>query len=255
MTLPAAPPGWLLGVDISQAQGEVDVPALVEAGVAFALIKATDGINSVDKRWTANVERFNRASRPFAPYGVIEPYTLDKADAQADNFVRHVRDSGFCLPPALDFERSAEGIPARVLLEAAVRWLDVAEQALARRCLVYASPFFILDLARLAGPAGQPFLEQLGARPLWIADYRDGRPGLSPATSSPRVRPPWSGYAIWQVGPAGATLPGTHVPVDVDYAPGTLDELRALGCPGSKPQSTADPEALITPRDPRQPPE
>ena len=45
---------YTVGIDVSHYQGEVNWPAVAGAGVRFAFIKATDGIQDIDPRFAQN---------------------------------------------------------------------------------------------------------------------------------------------------------------------------------------------------------
>ena len=112
--IPRPPAGWIVGVDTSAAQGILDVPALMAAGVAFLIAKATDGERSVDARWTISAAAAVRHGLPLGAYGVYEPAGVAGARddagraarvrAQAQHFLDVTRDAGATLPPVLDFE-------------------------------------------------------------------------------------------------------------------------------------------------------
>lgn len=225
--LPSARDGWLLGVDTSQFQGVLDVPALAAAGVGFLVARATYGSSGwVDPRWTATAEACVAEELPFGGYGVLVP-NQDPA-AQARRWVAQVRDSGATIPGWCDFELAAHETAIAALLACAV-WCDEAEAGLGRRVFVYASPSFIEGLEQLAGKAAEPVLARLVPRPLVVADYGSGRRVLDPTKDSPRVPPPFPRVTVWQVGPFGETLPRTGTAVDIDWFQGTVDELVALG--------------------------
>ncbi len=207
------PVGWLLGVDTSAAQGFVDWPALVELGVSFAFIKATDGQHSVDHTWATN--SYTAVSVvPFGAYGVLEPNSA--ASAQAMHFASVVRDSGATLPPVLDFELS-KGPADTLALRSAVTWLDVVEQELGRQAIVYTGPSFFMDLVKHNGHADA---DKIAARPLWIAHY---------GVKAPLVPASWQDWTIWQASGDHAAKTPSGSPIDIDYYRGSIGDLQALG--------------------------
>lgn len=226
MTFPAPRPGWLLGIDTSVAQGRLDAAAIVAAGVDFAIHKATDGVHGIDPQWAMSAEASATAGLPFGAYGVLEPGS--DPVAQAANYLRNVRTFAPPLAPVLDFE-VAHGQTGAQALRAAVVWCREVEQALGRAPLVYTGPSFIETLERFASKAGEADVAILATYPLWIADYRH--------RAEPETPPPWSSWTIWQAGPAGATLPGGHGAVDVNWCRLCLPELLALGTTTPAPAS------------------
>ena len=229
MTLPSPPPGWLLGLDTSAAQGHLNVPAIVAAGVSALWARATDGLHDVDAVWrTGSTQRgCQDAGLPLGVYGVLEPYALSQVTAQAAHFCDASAGVDLALPPWLDFElaHNESGLAA---LTSAADWCDAVEQRLGRGVMVYTGPAFIETLERYAGHAADAVLARLAARPLVVAHYTGS------VDRPPIVPPPWSEWAVWQAsGDHAATMPGTRVPVDVDYFRGSLDDLLALGAPSS----------------------
>lgn len=236
---PFAPPfpGWITGVDVSQFQGKIDARALLSAGVSFAFVRASDGVYDVDARWNETSASCAREGLPFGAYGVLEPYGSSRAIAQADHFCRTVEGKLGTLPPVLDFElaNNLTGVDA---LRSAAIWCDRVEKKLGRRVIVYTAPAFFSTLARFAGKQGEPFVDALASRPLWIAHYtgRDTKPPIVPA--------PWSSWSIWQASgdrpragnvgsPNFRTVPWSKaIDLDVNFYRGTIDDLIALGTIG-----------------------
>jgi lysozyme len=232
VTLPALPPGWIAGVDLGRAQGDVDAEALAAAGVAFAFVRATDGLHDVDPELERTAAALTRVGIPWGPYGVHEPYAPEQAQGQAENFVARVRDLGAALPPALDFELG-RGRSAVDLLTSACAWCDVVEEELGRPPIVYCGPAFVLQLEALGGAPALALAARLAQRPLWVAHYTGS------LSKPPRVPAPWQDWAVWQVsGDGGVTLPGGRGWVDLDVYRGSVGELAALGARVSEPPAT-----------------
>ena len=230
MTLPAAPPGYLLGVDTSRAQGpHLDSDALQAAGVSFVIVKATDGYRDRghEPTWEAHGRATLDAGAVLGAYGVLEPYPSTEAAAQANHFCDVVQGTSAQLV-ALDFELG-KGRPASDLLRSARIWLDTVEARLGLRPLLYTMPMFWNALVKWANRDGDADAESIATHPLWLADYGSGARALDPMSDRPRVPFEWAepGCAIWQVGPHGATLPG-GVAVDVNYFEGDRSALLAL---------------------------
>lgn len=234
--IPVPPDGWLVGVDLSDNQGIVDGEALARAGVTFAWIKVSDGLHDGERHAAENARRLQGAGVLVGFYGVLEPYGLASVEGQALNFTRRVRETGIVpdLAPWCDFELAAKQTGAAALSSAAA-WCDLVEASTGRGPIVYTYPGFFSGLVRLAHGAADAALDKLARRPLAIAHYGHT------IGQGPTVPPPWSRWDIWQYSgdpaPAGqkprpwSTLPGTTIPVDVDFYRGDLDALRGLGGP------------------------
>ena len=232
--IPTPPEGWLVGVDLSDNQGQIDGEALAGAGVAFAWIKASDGLHDGQRHAAENARRLQGAGVLVGFYGVLEPYGVERVEGQVLNFCRRIRETGVTpdLAPWCDFELAA-GQTGLAALSSAAAWCDLAEAATGRGPILYTGPAFISQLERLAGHAADAALARLALRPLSVAHY-----GPSIA-HGPTVPAPWRDWALWQYSgdPAApgqkprpwSTLPGTTIPVDVDLFRGDLDALRTLG--------------------------
>ena len=81
----------LAGIDVSHFQGEVDWGAVAAAGVRFAFIKATEGLDDVDPRFAQNWQGSRAAGLLRGAYHFLHP-NLD-ARQQAAHFLvgRHAR--------------------------------------------------------------------------------------------------------------------------------------------------------------------
>lgn len=90
------------GIDISHHQGEIDWAKLPEQGVDFAFIKATEGGDFVDKKFSEN---WRAAGDAGIRRGAYHFFTLCRSgSAQADNFIATVPLDPAALPPVVDLE-------------------------------------------------------------------------------------------------------------------------------------------------------
>ena len=98
-------PGWkypVKGVDVSHHQGDVDWVALAAEDVAFAYIKATEGIDWVDDRFAVN---WRGAAETGILRGAYHFFTLcSPGHEQAEQMISVVPDATGMLPPAVDLE-------------------------------------------------------------------------------------------------------------------------------------------------------
>ena len=232
--IPVPPEGWIVGVDISDAQGLVDGAALAASGVSFAYLKVSDGRHDAQRHSVTNARAIIAAGIPVGFYGVLEPYGVEAVEAQVVNFCRRIEETGVTptLPPWCDFELAA-GLSGLAALEAAALWCEQVEQVVLARPMIYTGPAFFSLLAHYAGPPGVPVLARIKRFPLAVAHY--GRT----IARGPDVPAPWQDWTVWQYSgdPAGAgqkarpwsRLPGGRGAVDVDFFRGTIEDLRALG--------------------------
>lgn len=232
--IPVPPEGWIVGVDISDAQGLVDGEALAAAGVSFAYLKVSDGRHDAQRYAATNARAIIAAGIPVGFYGVLEPYGVEAVEAQVVNLCRRIEETGITptLPPWCDFELAAGQSGIAALTSAAI-WCELTEAATGRRPMIYTGPAFFALLAHYAGSAGVPVLARIARFPLAVAHY--GRT----IARGPDVPAPWQDWTVWQYSgdPAGAgqkarpwsKLPGSRGAVDVDFFRGTIEDLRALG--------------------------
>jgi GH25 family lysozyme M1 (1,4-beta-N-acetylmuramidase) len=236
--LPCPPDDYQLILDLSEYNGPlVDVDALLAAGVAALSLRASDGEHDVDKEYARSAALCVAHKVPVSPYAVVENYGRARAAGQARHFVDVVRDTGWTVVPAGDWELPVhpEELSQAQALEcigSARIWVETVAELLGVRPLVYCGMGFVDELARRAGAGAAPDLAALGREELWVADYGDGVHQLLPGEHSPRIPAPWKGRPVrfWQAGPALTALPwAPHGKVDIDYFHGTRAELLAVG--------------------------
>ncbi len=92
----------VIGADISEYQADVDMPVLMEQGIEFVYIKATEGSGHVDSRFADNWEN---AVECGLPAGAYHFFSFDSpGQMQADNYIKAVGDLEGKLIPAVDVE-------------------------------------------------------------------------------------------------------------------------------------------------------
>jgi lysozyme len=90
------------GIDVSHHQGPIAWQELAGQGVSFAYIKATEGGDYKDRRFSDN---WNSAKNAGIARGAYHFFTLCRAGAdQARNFIDSVPVEIDALPPAVDLE-------------------------------------------------------------------------------------------------------------------------------------------------------
>ena len=76
----------VIGADISEYQADVDMPVLMEQGIEFVYIKATEGSGHVDSRFADNWEN---AVECGLPAGAYHFFSFDSpGQMQADNYMQ-----------------------------------------------------------------------------------------------------------------------------------------------------------------------
>jgi len=194
----------LPGIDVSHFQGEVDWGAVAAAGVRFAFIKATEGLDDVDPRFARNWQQSGAAGLLRGAYHFLHP-NLD-ARQQAAHFLSVVTLDDDALPPALDVE-VRNGVGPATLSACIETWLGTVEAALGCKPVVYTDPSFWRDNVGA----------DLASYPLWLACY----------AATPEVPASWQRWTFWQHSQSGA-VNGIAGAVDLDTCRLSLQQLRQL---------------------------
>jgi lysozyme len=147
----------VIGVDVSNHQGEINWPVLARTDIAFAYIKATEGADFRDRRFQVNWDGAREAGLPRGAYHFFTQCRLGMD--QARNFIGLVPREHTALPPVLDVEHTGpcrSGLQVVNLVEEIATALNMLEAHYGRRPLLYVTSEF--DAAYLQGHfAGETF--------------------------------------------------------------------------------------------------
>lgn len=138
------------GIDVSKWNGDIDWRKVKASGVSFAFIKATEGKDRVDPKFSENWRGASAAGIAQAPYHFY--YFCSTADEQANWFISNVPKESSYLPPVLDVEWNGESKNCRYRpsKETAVlelqRFLDRLEAHYGKRPIIYTSVDFHRDI-------------------------------------------------------------------------------------------------------------
>ncbi len=197
----------VVGIDVSNHQGEIDWDALAASGVAFAYIKATEGATFKDKSFAYN---WSEAARVGIPRGAYHFFRLCRPiSEQAQNIIETVPKDPDALPLVLDAEDmgpcTATLTPsdhAGILKD----FLDLLERHYGRRPLIYTTAEFDSVMLEGAGLTRERFwVRSLVIPPL----FRRGQ------------------WLIWQYHNRGRRH-GVKGDVDLNVFRGTEAEFRAF---------------------------
>jgi lysozyme len=194
----------LAGIDVSHFQGEVDWRAVAAAGVRFAFVKATEGLDDVDPRFAENWQQSRAAGLLRGAYHFLHP-NLD-ARRQAAHFLAVVTLDDDALPPALDVEVT-DGVERAALTACIETWLATVAAAVGCKPVVYTDPSFWRDNVGA----------NLSSYPLWLACYGP----------QPEVPASWPTWTFWQHSQSGR-VDGIAGPVDLDSCRLSEEQLRQL---------------------------
>ena len=206
--LPYSKAGKLTGIDVSHWQGYIGWSSVADAGVKFAIAKATDGRSYADSRYARNQLRSEAVGIRFGAYHFARPDgTYRDAIREADFFVETANLAGRHLLPALDLEVSG-GLGRTALRAWVTKWLTRVESRLGVKPMIYTTASFWSD--RLGNTT---WFAANGYRVLWIAHWNVDAPNV-PASD-------WNGrgWTFWQVSSCGK-IPGIDGCVDIDLYDG-----------------------------------
>lgn len=197
------------GVDVSKWNGSVDWTKAYNAGVRFAFIRVSDGVNTHDAKFASYWAGAKSAGVIRGAYQFFRP--TQSATAQADLLVDSIGGAytDGDLPPVIDVEDDGGLSPSTVA--ARVRtWVDRVHARLGVDPIVYTGKYFWRD--EVGGPSS------FAGNPLWIAQY---------TSLCPDLPGPWASWTFWQYAEDG-TVSGISGDVDMDRFNGSLDQLKAL---------------------------
>lgn len=213
----------LEGIDVSSwQQGKVDWAKVKASGIAFAFIKATEGVNYVNPHFKRDWQETKSKGIIRGAYHFFEP-TLS-AEEQVRHFISTVRvlDAGD-LPPVLDLEGEKwTAVPAHLRMEMVLTWIYAVEKELGKKPILYLGFYFARDVL------GTGHYRELSTYKLWIAHYTSAR--------NPLVPPPWEHWTFWQFTDRGE-VPGADSRVDKNRFAGSREDLLRLTIRSDYPQS------------------
>ncbi|KAF3995895.1 glycoside hydrolase family 25 protein [Glaciimonas immobilis] len=150
----------LNGIDVSHYQGLIDWSIVKSNSIGFAFAKATQGSNIVDPCFSTNWANMKAVGLLRGAYHFFD--SSCDSHAQAQNFLTTVGSlDAEDLPPVLDIEEFLGAYGNTDLPTNVQTWLDVVEQGLGRKPMIYTGTSFW----------NQYMNNQFGDYPLWIAEY------------------------------------------------------------------------------------
>ncbi len=199
------------GIDISHHQGAFDLSRAAREGIAFVILKATEGSGFIDSRFAENLTNARQAGLLVAAYHYLRAGS--SAAAQVAHVERVVPKN---VPVIPDVEADSGGV-------------DLVRDVVARlRGVGYQVP--LLYLPRWYWQQiGSPSMG--GLPPLWSSRYPDNVPGTIPDEWADVPDHYWDGYgglpvAVLQF-TSSASVAGRE-PIDANAYRGTRAQLAAL---------------------------
>jgi lysozyme len=231
------------GIDVAKFQGEIDWAALKRAGVKFAFIKATEGADRLDDRFSQNWQAARAAGIARGAYHFN--YWCSAIEDQIAWYQRHVPVERDSLPPILDLEWNRHSptcpqkFPKHVVVPRIKAWLTAMERHYGKKPIIYVDGPFYRDVL-----SGGEFADY----PMWLSNMR----GL------PQEKFPGRSWAFWQYTYRGQ-LPGIRGRVDRNVFAGSPEQWQKLAASGfagsgapvaevaAGPPARPDPKAPETP--------
>ena len=194
------------GRDVSRWQGEMNWQKVAEAGYRFAVVRATIGDYYTDPRFFANWDGARDAGLLISAYHVVAPKV--PAEAQMMYFFDLLDDRISDLPLVIDVERNDGADPARIsqCVRDCLREVEVREN---RKPIIYTARW-CWNRFVLPSPEWQAY-------DLWVASY----------TSDPLLPRDWETWRFWQYSESGDVPGAGSRSTDLDWFPGTYDDLLA----------------------------
>lgn len=197
------------GMDVSSYETSIDWPTAKAAGIEFAFIRVSDGLQYHDPKFATYWAGAAAAGVYRGAYQFFRPDQdpIAQADYMLAQLGPHTK---WDLPPAIDVEVTDGMAPADVA--AAVRaWVAHVEAAIGRPPIIYAGYYSWQDYV---GDAN------LTAYPLWHAQYT--------SAACPNIPTPWTRWTIWQYSSTGTVPAVLGEATDLDVFDGSLDDLAAF---------------------------
>lgn len=190
------PVGYTIhGIDISRYQENVNWSLvkqmkIKDVQIDFVFVKATEGLNSVDKFYTRNWKKLKEKNIHRGAYLYFLPYC--DGEWQAKNFIKNVSLEKGDLPPVVDVEEIKK-VPPELLKKRLQDCLNLLEKHYKTKPIIYSYVNFYEDYL------GEDFNDYI----LWAAHYFNN--------NKPRIQRNWQ---FWQHSDKGKV---NGIEGDVDF--------------------------------------
>lgn len=210
---------YILGIDISNHQGNVDMSQWKQAGIRFIYAKVSEGLGYTDSFFSGNVKKAKAAGIPIGGYHFARP-SDNPAVKEAAFFVSLLEATPTDLDPILDLEDTNFNGTAEEMVQWVRDFVNYVTNKTGRQVMLYTGKWYA---DRFNG-----FNNALSDLRLWCARYSD------PQTTTPPDFGGWTQYTAWQYTDSGK-LSGVKGKVDLNYAV-SLQSLGFQVKPISKPE-------------------
>lgn len=208
--------GPIPGISVSRWDAEIDWPKVRSVGIRFVFIKASEGISYIDDTFSDNWIGSKSVGILRGPYHFFRA-NVDPTK-QAEYFIQTVKamDDNGELPPVLDLETN-DGVSKEIIIPNVKIWLDLVEQGLGRKPIIYSGQYFLQDYLSETG-GGPP--EWMNDYPLWLAQY----PNQYVQGMEPFLPSGWFNWTFWEYSDKGK-VNGINASVYMEFFNGSLEDL------------------------------
>ncbi|MFF2655570.1 GH25 family lysozyme [Streptomyces sp. NPDC058045] len=200
------------GVDVSHHQGSINWKSVRSAGIEFAWIKATEGTDYKDPKFSSNYSGAYKAKVIRGAYHFARPNS-SSGTTQANFFASHGggwSKDNLTLPGVLDIEGTCYGKSKSSMRTWITDFYNAYKKKTGRDVVIYTSPSWWNTCT--GGWSGMATKS-----PLWVASWR----------SSPKIPGGFKSHTIWQYTDSGK-VSGISGKTDRDTFNGSRDRLLAL---------------------------
>jgi len=152
------------GVDVSHWQGNINWNLVKHDDISFAFIKATEGVDYEDRKFSKNLSEAKKAGIIVGAYHFCTPTNIEDAVNEARHFIKVINKYGgfdaLDLPPVIDIENN-QGLNKRQISKIVRSWVEKVEEETGVRPIIYSYFYFIRDYLD----------DSLNDIPLWLAHY------------------------------------------------------------------------------------
>jgi lysozyme len=200
------------GTDVSKYQGDIDWKAVADSGVKFVWIKATEGGDRADEKFTANWTGAKSVGLPHGAYHFV--YWCRPPMEEMTWFEQNAPVEDDALPPVLDVEATPTSKTCKIHLEKEPTianmkvMLEEMERHYGRRPVIYTSVDFYQAI--LSDGAFDDY-------PIWVRSTK----------YHPAVKYPGRAWRFWQYQSDGY-IPGIEGRVDRGAYYGTPEQWQAF---------------------------
>jgi lysozyme len=196
------------GIDISHHQGEIKWDKVQKSkiqghSVSFAIIKATEGGNFTDHKYTHNWKELNRVGLYKGAYHFFRPKT--DPHIQAKNYIQTVKLKKGDLPPVVDVE-VIDGASSDQIRKNLKVFLNQLEKHYKVKPIIYSSPGFYSKILK----------DEFSEYPFWISNLAESGVVLNIYK-----------WQFWQYSDKGK-VDGIRGNVDINTFNGNLDDFRLI---------------------------